>query len=188
MVFAFIYTIIFESKPYFLGVRWKELDMKIGMMENTLQESTTPEMQRDLIEWRVASFTLTEKFRDNGESLSCAAQHEVWEFFGVVQPKSLEAEQQGMESLKVICDDAVELSLTIRRLKDDVEIDKLAGAVYQPISEWADRAEEVVSVPASKNTRPGTIAYVIAGALVKSTKEDPTKDLVLEKAEVAIFE
>lgn len=75
----------------------------------------------------------------------------------------------------------------IRQMKDNFIVDDLEGAVGKPLSEWEEFAEEVESVVVDRRHEPGTIAYVIAGALIKNPKENPEKVLVLEKAEVAVY-
>lgn len=75
----------------------------------------------------------------------------------------------------------------IRQLKDDFAVDNLANAVNEHFSQWDWVAEDFVSVPACEDARPGTIAYVVTGALIKRPKENPEKVLVLQKAQVAVF-
>lgn len=141
-----------------------------------------------VIEWRVATFKATERVRDNGRRLSSAVQDYIWDLFSLLEMKDQTAEQSGRTKLKAVCDNAVELSLMIRQLKDDFKVDSLAGAVGKPISQWDRMAEDVLSVPARFGGERGTIAYVITGALIKSPKEDLEKDLPLEKAQVAVYE
>lgn len=112
----------------------------------------------------------------------------IWDFSLPLKVKGATAEENGKKKLKSLCDGAVELSLMMRQLKDDFKIDDLGAAVGHPISEWNEFAEDEVSVPAPKGTQPGTIAYVITGVLYKSPKENLERTLVLEKAEVAVYE
>lgn len=141
-----------------------------------------------MIEWRNATFKATETFRGNGNELSSITQHRIWNFLSPLQLKDAAAEQNGQKKLKAICDSAVELSFMIRQLKDDVWIDGMQFAVGQHISQWGWAVEEVESVAAGDNNQPGTIAYVITGALAKRPKENMNNTLVLEKAEVAVYE
>lgn len=75
----------------------------------------------------------------------------------------------------------------IRQMKDNFIVDDLEGAAGKPLSQWEELAEEVESVRVDQRYQPGTIAYVIVGALVKNPPENPDKILVLEKAEVAVY-
>lgn len=126
-------------------------------------------------------------FRGNGSRLSSATQDEIWEFFRPFQTKTTDAGEKGRKKLKATCDSAVELGLMLRRMKDNFIVDDLSGALGKPLSEWDELAEEVESVAVDRLHEPGTIAYVIAGALVKIPKENLEKVLVLEKAEVAVY-
>lgn len=146
------------------------------------------EDRTQVIEWRVATFKATERFRDNGRCLSSSVQDCIWSFLSPLQTRDEASEQSGRTKVKAACDNAVELSLMIRQLKDDFKVDDLAGAVGKPISQWDGIAEDVLSVPARLGGQPGTIAYVITGALIKSPRENPEKDLPLEKAQVAVYE
>jgi hypothetical protein len=89
--------------------------------------------------------------------------------------------------LKVICDNAAELSLMIRQLQDEFSVDEMDGAVGKPISKWSELAEDIASVPAPTGAHSGTIAYVVTGALIKNPKEHLEQFIVLEKAEVAVY-
>lgn len=150
--------------------------------------NTRAEDRRRVMEWRISTFKATERFRDNDHRLSLGTRNKIWGFLSPVQTKDVAAEKMGKKKLKAICDNAVELGLMIRQLKDEFKVDFLEDAVNEHISHWDELAEEMASVPAPTGVEPGTIAYVIAGALVKSPKEDLERDLVLEKAEVAVYE
>lgn len=119
--------------------------------------------------------------------LSRETQNQIWKFFGPVQTANPAAEEIGRKKLEEICDAAVDLSLVIRQLKDCFWVDDMRQAVGQPVSEWDHLAEEMASVTAGKEKQPGTIAYVIVGALIKNPRENLEKVLVLEKAEVAVY-
>lgn len=130
---------------------------------------------------------MTEAFRGDGERLSRATQSEIWEFLRPLETVDNAAEAFGKEKLKAICDAAIDLSLTIRQSKDNFWVDNMTETVGEPVSDWDKFTEEMAMVPAGDGKQPGTIAYVIAGALIKNPKEDLEKVLVLEKAEVAVY-
>lgn len=140
-----------------------------------------------VLEWRNAGFKATETFRGDGRRLSHDTQSEIWDFLGPLEMMDPAGEAIGRKRLEAICDAAIDLSLTIRQLKDNFWVDNMASAVGQPISEWDQFTEKMASVPADDDEQSGTIAYVIAGALIKNPKENPEKVLVLEKAEVAVY-
>lgn len=139
------------------------------------------------MDWRIASLKATEIFRDDGHRLSLTLQEQIWKLFSALELMDATAEEAGKKKLEAVCDSAVELHLMLRRLKDSFWVDALQRAVDQPISEWGELAEQMAQVQAIDGKQPGTIAYVIAGALVKSPKENLGKSLVLEKAEVAVY-
>lgn len=72
-------------------------------------------------------------------------------------------------------------------MKDYVFVDDLDRALGKPVSEWDHFVEEIATAEMSKEKQPGTIAYVIVGALIKNPSESLEKELVLEKAEVAVY-
>lgn len=76
----------------------------------------------------------------------------------------------------------------IRQLKDEFWVDCIPSVVGKHISSCGAEAEETESLVADDDQQPGTIAYVITGALMKSPKEDLARILVLEKAQVAVYE
>lgn len=142
-----------------------------------------------IIEWRNATFKVTETFRGTGSELSSTAQDEIWDFLSPLQLKDAAAEQKGQEKLKAVCDNAVELNLMMRQLKDDFWFDDVSLAVgTHTTSEWGMACEVVESLAADDDHPPETIAYVITGALMKRPKENMENILVLEKAEVAVYE
>lgn len=145
------------------------------------------ENRKLVMEWRSASLKATECFRGSGRVLSRETQNQIWDFFGPIQTKTPVAEQTGRKKLEEICDAAVDLSRIIRQLKDSFWVDDMRRAVGKPISEWDQYVEEMASVAAGRENQPGTIAYVIVGALVKNPRENLEKVLVLEKAEVGVY-
>lgn len=140
-----------------------------------------------ITEWRNATFKVTEIYRDDGRHLSSALQHQIWSFLDPVQTKGSAAEENGRKRLETACDMAVELGFMIRQMKDNFLVDNLSHAIDEPLSLWEELAEEVEEVEVDKYHRPGTIAYVIMGALVKNPQETLDKVLVLEKAEVGVY-
>lgn len=145
------------------------------------------ENRKLVMEWRNASFKATESFRGNGRRLSLDTQQLIWNFFGPLQKLNPEAEGVGRQKLEALCDAAADLSLNIRQLKDNFWVDDMSRAMGKPIAEWEQFAEEMASVPAGNGKQPGTIAYAITGALMKSPRENLEKLLVLEKAEVVVY-
>lgn len=139
------------------------------------------------MDWRDASFKATEFFRGDGHRLSSMMQGQIWGFLSVLELMDAKAEEAGKKKLEAICHSAVELHLMLRQSKDNFRIDAMYRAVDQPISDWAEFAEQMANVQVVDGKQPGTIAYVIAGALVKHPKENFGKVLVLEKAEVAVY-
>ncbi|KAL1866882.1 hypothetical protein Daus18300_006585 [Diaporthe australafricana] len=188
VVFTLLDLAILNSRNYFLGQNFEELENCMRRAETQLLNGSPEENLELVIAWRNAGFKVTESFRDNDRQLSLSVRDGIWGFLSPVQTSSQAAEQQGRESLKAICDSAVELSLMIRQLKDGIWVDSISGAVGQPFSEWKGMAEEMSSVIADKGQKPGSIAYIITGALVKNPKEDLGSRLVLEKAQVAVYE
>jgi Ribonuclease G/E len=140
------------------------------------------------MEWRISTFKATDRFRDKDHQLSLSTRNRIWNFLRPIQTKNADAERKGVEKLLAICENAEELGLMIRQSKDEFKVDVLEDAVNKHISDWDEVAEEIASIPAPPGVEPGTIAYVIAGALVKSPKENLERVLVLEKAEVAVYE
>ncbi|KAK2596523.1 hypothetical protein N8I77_013410 [Diaporthe amygdali] len=130
---------------------------------------------------------VTEAFRDNGHNLSCEMQDLIWEFLRPLQTKGAAAERNGRKRMEAVCDKAVQLSLMMRQSKDNFRVENMRGAVEEPLSKWEELAEDILSVAADDSHQPGSIAYVITGALLKSPKEDLERNLVLEKAEVAVY-
>lgn len=149
---------------------------------------TRADGRSSVIEWRNATFQATQNLRDDGRRLSSTAQDHVWCFLSPLQTKNAAAEQTGRKKLKTVCDDAVELSLMIRQLKDNFYVHDMLIAAGMFLSDCEYAAEEVESVVAADGQQPGTIAYVITGALVKNPKEDLKRTLWLEKTQVAVYE
>lgn len=139
-----------------------------------------------IIDWRLATMKATAYFRDEESSLVSAAYNEIDRFFGVLQRRSDKA-VEGTQLLGKICKDAVDLSLMMRSAKDEYRVNVLPGAIGQPIEEW-ELAEDEVDYPALKESeRPGTIAYIMTGALVKVPYRNAENLKVLEKAEAAVY-
>lgn len=141
-----------------------------------------------MIAWRNAGFKATETFQDKHRRLSLSTRDKIWDFLRPIQTQNSAAEENGKHRLEEICDCAVELSFIIRQLKDRVFVARMVNAVGKPFSEWDTFVEDMSSVAVDKDQEPGTIAYVISGALLKNPKEDLGKILVLEKAHVAVYE
>jgi hypothetical protein len=141
------------------------------------------EHDQRVTEWRNATMKATESLRDNGSRLSATAQDKIWDFLSPLEAKNAAAETNGRQKLKAICDNAVELSLMMRQLKD-----KFWVYSFQNQNRCPKSAEEADPVPIVDGQQAGTIAYVVTGALIKRAKEGPKKNLVLEKGEVAVFE
>lgn len=76
----------------------------------------------------------------------------------------------------------------MRQLKDDFWIDDMSFVLGKQISRCGKGVEGFESLTADNDHQPGTIAYVITGALVKRAKENMGNTLVLEKAQVAVYE
>ncbi|KAH8777340.1 hypothetical protein F5883DRAFT_613741 [Diaporthe sp. PMI_573] len=174
-------------QAYFLGGGFAGLEEGVRRVERELYRISTGENRRQITEWRNATFKATESFRDNGQQLSSNTQKAIWAFLSPLHLKSAVAEQNGKKMLKVICDNATELSLMIRQLQDEFSVDEMDGAVGKPISKWSELAEDIASVPAPTGAHSGTIAYVVTGALIKNPKEHFEQFIVLEKAEVAVY-
>ncbi|KAG8162544.1 hypothetical protein KVR01_008309 [Diaporthe batatas] len=188
LVFMGIDECIFGPQQYFLGRRFREMEEHIQEVEKDLNRNMTGDDRQRILEWRDATFKVTESFRDNGSQLALDAQHDIWDFFSVIDVRDAAAERAGQKKLKEICENAAELSVMIRQLKDYFNIDNLASTLGKPVSEFEEWAEEFACVPAPAGCQPGTIAYVIHGALMKSPKENLERVLVLQKALVAVFE
>lgn len=92
-----------------------------------------------------------------------------------------------MRRLQTICDEAVELIRMIRQSKDYIFIANGENTVGTPISEHDGAVEEVATVKAGTFQRRGVIAYVICGALVRKPQDELREQIVLEKAEVAVY-
>ncbi|KAI3392446.1 hypothetical protein diail_5690 [Diaporthe ilicicola] len=188
VVFIGLNMIIFGSQNYFLGDNFHVLEDYLRNAERKLVAMIPKENLGPVIAWRHASFEVTEAFRDNDHSLSLNTRDRIWNFLRPLQTLNPAAEENGRQRLEAICNSAVDLSLMIRQLKDNVWVEGLSRSVGRPFSDWKKFAEDIASVDVGKDQEPGTIAYVITGALLKSPKEDLEKKLVLEKAEVAVYE
>lgn len=208
-VFHFIHDRIIGNRNYFLENGFEETEKRLQLVEQELFEKSpvgeqktlsqknngfqcipthmSTEDRKQVIEWRSASFKATECFRGSGRVLSRETQSQIWDFFGPIQTANPEAEEIGRKKLEEICDAAVDFSLVTRQLKDNFWVDGMRRAVGQPVSEWDHLVEEMASVTAGKGKQPGTIAYVIVGALIKYPRENLEKALVLEKAEVGVY-
>lgn len=208
-VFYFIHQRIIGTHNYFLENGFEKCESGLRQVEKELVEKSPtgkrkfgtrnyqvspcmttymPAENRKLVmEWRNASFKATKSFRGNGRRLSIDTQQLIWNFFGPLQKLSPAAEGVGRQKLEALCDAAVDLSLNIRQLKDNFWVDDMSRATGKPIAEWEQFAEEMASVPAGNGKQPGTIAYAITGALMKSPRENLEKLLVLEKAEVVVY-
>ncbi|KAK7697957.1 hypothetical protein SLS64_013044 [Diaporthe eres] len=187
VVFQHIHCEIFVAKNYFLKDGFEPIEEHLQMVEDDLIEKSSGEDRKLVMEWRNASFKATENFRGNGGRLSRDTQTKIWKFLGAVQMMDPAAESAGSKKLKAICDAAIDLSLIIRQLSDNFWVDNMEAAVGEQVSEWDKFTEEMAAVPAGDGKQPGTIAYVISGALIKNPKENLEKVLVLEKAEVAVY-
>ncbi|KAG6355051.1 hypothetical protein INS49_004132 [Diaporthe citri] len=187
LVFSLVHGNILGSQGYFLGDGFEQLGQLLLSAERELSKISSKENRKEIMQWRNATFKATEAFRNDGHRMSFATQKEIWNILAPLQPKNADAEQNGKKKLKAICDNAVELSLMIRQLKDDFRVYDLAGAVGQRVSKCEEFAEEIESVATENGRQSGTIAYVIMGALAKKPQENLDQNLVLEKAEVAVY-
>lgn len=129
----------------------------------------------------------TGPLRTTGKALSVAAQRRIWGFFQVLKLQSPNAGEAGLQRLQKVCDQAVELSMMMRQAKDDIYVYFSEEPNEEPLSEW-DRLIEEGSSAKSSLRRPGHISYIYSGALVKTTKENPEKLVVLEKAEAVVYD
>lgn len=83
---------------------------------------------------------------------------------------------------------AYALSLIMRTVKDDYQVNMLARAVGEPIAAWDAAAEDEFNQPGtSKGEKPDTIAYFITGVLAKVPYDNPKDVKVLEKAQAVVF-
>lgn len=159
------------------------ITMYLGMESNGL-----PASHGLLVDWRITTMKATEPFRDNQHSLSCATQLIIWDFLSILETNSPEAEEKGKQMLAQICNDAVDLSLMMRKAKDQYFVDMMPMAEGTFISDHENSIdEEAHEVPGSKENVPQSIAYIIAGALVKCPKENLQEIKVLEKAQAVVY-
>lgn len=145
-----------------------------------------------LIDWRIATMKVTEPFRDDQRSVSLAesrnAHRHIWNFLNIFATNGAQAEKKGEEMLEQICNDAVDLSMLMRKAKDDLYVDSMESAIGRPISEWESFVEEEASEAVdSSDKKPQTIAYIITEALMKHPKENPQEKKVLEKAQAVVY-
>ena len=77
--------------------------------------------------------------------------------------------------------------MMIRKAKDCIYVDSCEFAVGTPFLDHVGVMEDVTFAKADASHKRGTVAYVVYGALVKKPKDDLTRALVLEKAEVAVY-
>lgn len=144
---------------------------------------------RDLVmEWRAATMKVTDHFRDDQRSLSRHYQGLIWEFFEVFETNGPEAEEKGKAMLEQLCNDATDLSLLMRKAKDQFFVQHMHETVGKLISEYEATVEEEVSEPiGSRDLQAQTVAYILAGALVKVSKENPKENQVLEPAQAVVY-
>lgn len=130
----------------------------------------------------------TASLRDTENKLSIATQERIWAFLEVLELQSPQAGERGLQKLGKICDQAVELSMMMRKAKDDIYIYFGVNPNERPLSAWEDLIEEGSSAATdSPQHKHGHISYIYAGALVKVTKYNPEERLVLETAEAVVY-
>lgn len=130
----------------------------------------------------------TSPMRTTGKkALSVAAQEAIWDLFQILELQSPNAGETGLQRLQKVCDQAVELSMMMRQAKDNIYVYFSKDPNEKPLSEWDHLIEEGSSAKSSSR-KPGHISYIYSGALVKTTKENPEKLVVLEKAEAVVYD
>lgn len=142
-----------------------------------------------LMDWRIATMKVTERFRDDKRSLSRIIQNDIWNSLSIFETNGPDAENRGIQMLEQICNDAVDLSMLMRKAKDHLYIDDMSGFVGKPMSECESVVDEEASeAVGSTGHKTNTIAYVLTGALMKNPRDNPQETKVLEKAQVAVYE
>lgn len=131
---------------------------------------------------------LTEGLRDNQHSVSFRLQRRIWDFLGLLETKSPDADQKGKQMLQQICDDAVDLALLMRKAKDHLYVDMLSTASGRPVSGYDSIIEEEAKEARDSTKKSQTVAYILAGALVKCPKDNPSGEIILEKAQAVVYE
>lgn len=140
------------------------------------------------MDWRIATMKATNHLRGDKGGLSLDFQNFIWEFLGVIETKGPDAEEKGKELLEKLCNDAIDLALMMRKSKDQFFIQNMAEVLGKPISEFEFTVEEDASEAiGSSGKQPQTVACILAGALVKIPKENPTEKIVLEKASAVVY-
>ncbi|KKY30781.1 hypothetical protein UCDDA912_g09284 [Diaporthe ampelina] len=187
MVFLLIHKEIFHARPYGLGDAHKEFERSVRKVENYLLRNTPKENEGSIIDWRNATFKVTEGLRDVEGNLPQHTRRYIWWFLSVVQTSNPHGRDRAIQRLQAICDEAFELSMMIRKAKDCIYVESCEFAVGTPFSDHDGGMEDVTFAKADASHKRGTVAYVVYGALVKKPKDDLTRALVLEKAEVAVY-
>ncbi|KAI1417492.1 hypothetical protein F5Y13DRAFT_176921 [Hypoxylon sp. FL1857] len=141
---------------------------------------------KEFVDWREASIKCGSFFPTKRDIVDNAASI-IWSYLTPMTMKQ-GVEKKGQQLLLGLCSDALILNADLRNSRDVFEI---RGGFQGPLEGHLDYAEELTSEELSEHAKdfrkPEDIAFCTFGALVKRTEEDPTKDIVLEKAQVVVY-
>ncbi|KAI1143758.1 hypothetical protein F5Y05DRAFT_5478 [Hypoxylon sp. FL0543] len=163
-----------------------EFNASLETLESTFLNCLPRENLKEFVDWRTATIKCGSLF----PSSSCTAFNTaqlIWKSLAPIAWKT-NASEKGSKLLIKLCEDALTLNTDLRNSRDVFEV---RSGFEGPLAAHAEYAEEMASEEIGSHTKhigkPEDVAFCIFGALVKRTEEDPTKDIVLEKASVAVF-
>lgn len=136
-------------------------------------------------EWRLATMKCADHVRASNSSVSKISekvQKGIWDFF---EPLPTKSRKRGEELIKQLCEESATLGLLMRKSGDHFMVEDFfdKSAKVQELQAYAEEYDEEMGA----SGRHGTIAYCLFGGLSKRPAEDPTKCMVLEKAQVVVY-
>ncbi|KAG5812762.1 hypothetical protein H9Q74_004115 [Fusarium xylarioides] len=165
----------------------EKLQSLLGQTEEALMEAIGAKYpgerhMKEIQEWRSVTFKCTELLQDTSTDPSHYAAH-LADFFKPAETDDPKSQQRGREYLQTLCERSFELGALMRRTEDTFEVFSVQDGT--PLLDCEDIAEKWRSYSDKDASGVEITVCCLFGGLRKTSKEYPTKPVVLEKAQVA---
>ncbi|KAI1374962.1 hypothetical protein F4677DRAFT_424143 [Hypoxylon crocopeplum] len=162
------------------------LHSALEYLDVSFRNTLLKENMKEFVDWRMASVKCSSLLAGSTNAARDTAST-IWSFLKPVAIKP-DMDEKGKALLLKLCEDALELNSQLTSSRDVFEVRRdFEGPLETHVGYADEDAIEELGKLKETSGEPGHIACCIFGALVKLTEEDPSKEIVLEKASVVVY-